>query len=72
SLGCDASFTVRAIYDDGSRGAVCGARFDEADSSGASLQLPIKRCLWFELEFSGIGKFILKSMNLKFYRGSEI
>lgn len=72
SLRRDASFTVRAIYDDGSRGAVCGARFDEADSSGASLQLPIKRCLWFELEFSGMGKFILKSMNLKFYRGSEI
>ncbi len=72
SLSRDASFTVRARYDDGSRGAVCGACYDEADASGASLQLPIKRCLWFELEFSGSGKFILKSMNLKFYRGSEI
>ncbi|MBR2404055.1 MAG: hypothetical protein IKA95_00140 [Clostridia bacterium] len=72
SLGRDASFTVRAIYDDSSRGAVCGARYDEADSSGASLLLPIKRCLWFELEFSGRGEFVLKSMSLKFYRGSEI
>ena len=63
---------MKAIYDDGSKGSVCGARFDEADAAGASLRLPIKRCLWVELEFSGVGKFILKSMNLKFYRGSEI
>ena len=72
SLSKNASFTVRAIYDDGMKGAVCGARYDEADNSGTTLYLPIKRCNWFELEFSGMGEFVLKTMNLKFYRGSEI
>lgn len=72
SLSQGAAFTVRAHYDDGSSGAVCGACYDEADSMGCMLFMPIKRCLWFELEFKGIGEFTLKSMKLKFYRGSEI
>ena len=72
SLDKNASFTVRAIYDDGGKGAVCGARYDEADGASASLFLPVKRCNWFKLEFSGVGGFILKAVNLKFYRGSDI
>lgn len=71
SLGKNSSFTVRAKYDDGRKGAVCGVQHDEADSSGCALYMPIKRCLWFELEFCGIGEFTLKSINLKQYRGSE-
>ena len=72
SLSKNASFTVRAFYDDGGRGAICGACYDEAESSLATISLPIKRCNWFELEFSGFGDFVLKGIKLKFYRGSEI
>ncbi len=72
SLGKDATFTVRAIYDDSSLSAVCGARNDEAAGCGYKLCMPIKRCSWFDLEFCGTGDFKLKSMNLKFYRGSEV
>ncbi len=72
SLSKNASFTVRAKYDDGKKGAVCGACYDEADDNGEVLYLPIKRCNWFELEFAGVGEFVLKAINLKFYRGSEI
>lgn len=72
SLGKDAFFTVRAIYDDNTRGAVNGAKYDEASSYGYKINMPVRRCNWFELEFCGMGNFKLKSMNIKFYRGSEI
>ncbi len=72
SLEHGAYFTVRACYDDKSRSAVCGARYDEADSGGYTLSMPVKRCRWFVLEFEGAGDFRLKSINQKFYSGSEI
>ncbi|MBE7050880.1 MAG: hypothetical protein E7394_09010 [Ruminococcaceae bacterium] len=71
SLGHGASFTVRALYDDKSHSAVCGARFDEIDSGGYTLSMAVKRSLWFELKFDGIGEFKLKSIGFKSYRGSE-
>ncbi|MBO5370525.1 MAG: hypothetical protein J6B23_07630 [Clostridia bacterium] len=72
SLGKNASFTVQTLYDDQSRGAVCGSQFDEASDNSYRLNMPVKRCNWFVLRFRGIGEFKLKSMNMKFYRGSEI
>jgi len=72
SLGHGASFTVRVLYDDKSRSAVCGARYDEIDSGGYSLSMPVKRSSWFELEFEGVGEFKLKSISTKAHCGSEI
>ena len=72
SLGHGAYFTVRAVYDDKSRSAVCGAKYDEMDSGGYTLSMAVKRSLWFDLEFEGAGEFKLKSINVKSYRGSEI
>ena len=72
TLNKNASFTVRAIYDDNTRGAICGAVYDESQSGGYTISIPIKRCRKFILEFSGRGFFILKGLKLKFYQGSEI
>lgn len=72
SLASDASFTVRAKYDDSTSGAVCGAVFDESHAGGCMIYLPIRRCLWFDLEFCGTGQFSLKALKLKYYRGSEV
>ena len=71
-LGEDAFFTVRAIYDDDTRGAVCGARHDEVFDGGGFMKIPIKRCRNFTLQFKGKGFFSLKSLRIQYYRGSEI
>ncbi len=72
SLGKDAFFTVRAIYDDGSHGAVCGAKHDEAPCGGGVMRMPLRRCTSFTLQFRGKGFFCLKSLRTQYYRGSEI
>ncbi len=72
TLNKNASFTVRALYDDNTRGAICGAVYDESQSGGYTITIPIKRCRKFILEFSGRGRFLLKGLKLKFYQGSEI
>ena len=72
SLEKDASFTVRAIYDDNTKGAVCGSVYDESQTGGYMITIPIKRCRRFILDFSGRGYFMLKGLKLKFYQGSEI
>ncbi|MDY3303099.1 MAG: hypothetical protein SOW78_02305 [Clostridia bacterium] len=71
SLGKNSSFTVKAVYDDDTRGAVCGAQYDEKDIGGCTVHLPIKRCLCFYLEFKGIGEFSLKSIKFSFFNGTE-
>ena len=72
SLAKNASFTVRAIYDDETKGAICGAVYDEGQTGGCVITIPVKRCRRFILAFSGRGKFLLKGLKLKFYQGSEI
>lgn len=72
SLEKNASFTVRTIYDDNTKGAICGAIYDENQTDGCTIIIPVKRCRRFILEFSGRGFFLLKGLKLKFYQGSEI
>ena len=68
----DASFTVRAIYDDGTKGELCAFFHDEEKSGEGQVFLKHKRCSAFTLEFSGRGMFTLKTLKLIFYRGSEL
>jgi len=64
----DSSFTVRAIYDDDTRGALCGFCYDETPNGCTNLQMPIKRDLGFYLEFKGVGDFILKRLKFNYYK----
>ena len=68
ALGENASFTVRALYDDDTRGAICGFCFDETANGSANLRLPIKRDLGFYLVFKGIGDFTLKNIKFNYYK----
>ena len=72
SLEKNASFKVRTIYDDNTKGAICGAIYDESQTGGCTITIPVKRCRKFTLEFSGRGFFLLKGLKLKFYQGSEM
>lgn len=71
SLGNNASFTVKALYDD-TRGAICGAQYDENNIGGCVIHMPIKRCMCFYLEFRGIGEFSLKSIKFCFFKGTDL
>ena len=72
SLGKEAFFTARAIYDDATRGAICGAKHDEVFDGGGYMHMPVKRCRSFKIQFRGKGFFCLKSLRFQYYRGSEI
>lgn len=72
SLGKDAFFTARPIYDNKTPGALCGARHDEVLDGGGYLHLPLKRCRNFRIQFKGKGFFCMKSLRMQFYSGSEI
>lgn len=72
SLGKDSSFTVRALYNDGTRGAVCGAQYDETAVGGGDLYMPLRRCMKLTLEFRGTGEFLLRALKLSFHTGSSI
>ena len=71
-LGIGLLLLIRTIYDDNTKGAICGAIYDENQTDGCTIIIPVKRCRRFILEFSGRGFFLLKGLKLKFYQGSEI
>lgn len=64
----DASFTVRAVYDDDTRGALCGFCYDETPNGCADIRVPIKRDLSFYLDFKGVGHFTLKRLKINYYK----
>ncbi len=66
-----ASFLVRTLYDDGSEGRVCYADCDSFPKGRATLRLPLKRDLGFNLYFEGRGDFEMRSIKFNYYKSFE-
>lgn len=71
SLKKNASYTVRAIYDDDSRGAICGMCYDETQNGCALMRLPVKKDLGFCLEFKGVGGFTMRGIKFNYYKAFD-
>ncbi len=71
TLDKNSSFTVRVLYDDGSKSAICGFCYDETRYGSTVMRLPIKRDLGFTLEFKGVGGFALRNIKFNYYKSSE-
>lgn len=71
ALEKNASYTVRAFYDDDTRGAICGMCYDETGHGYSLMQLPVKKDLGFYLEFKGVGGFTIRGIKFNYYKGKE-